>query len=371
MKKQGFTLIELLAVIVILSILSLIAIPTIRGVVEKVRFEAVRDSAYGLIETADLYYSMNGESTFTCNSVSCENAEEKTLKFKGQVPSSGTIVATKGSTLENIVIGNYCVKGDRNNLDVGKDCNGLDLTAPEFQISNITSTSKSISFEINAEDPETGIKSIKYEVNGVKSEDTFDTTSVDFTKRFDNLIAGTNYTIKVTVTNGKGTSVVKTITKSTISLGVLTIRYDNTPEEPRNGYLKKQVAYLDYEANDAEGYYIYSDRASISSTNSIKECGTDDTEPGNCTDLRTANLQAGKWYYFNTAPRITFDTSSDTESIIIARVTNGVTISANAAGVISKIKATLDASEVEYTNNGWDNVENVKQALDDLRSQLK
>lgn len=57
MKRKGFTLIELLAVIVILAIIVLITISLLMG--DKAKIGALKDSAYGLIESADLYYAQN------------------------------------------------------------------------------------------------------------------------------------------------------------------------------------------------------------------------------------------------------------------------------------------------------------------------
>ena len=55
MKKKRFTLIELLAVMVVLVLIALIATPTISNVVNKTRLNALKDSAYGLIEATSLY----------------------------------------------------------------------------------------------------------------------------------------------------------------------------------------------------------------------------------------------------------------------------------------------------------------------------
>ena len=55
MKKKGFTLIELLAVIVILSVVTLITIPMITNVIEESKKKALASSVEGLVESANLY----------------------------------------------------------------------------------------------------------------------------------------------------------------------------------------------------------------------------------------------------------------------------------------------------------------------------
>ena len=55
MKKKGFTLIELLAVIVILSVVTLITIPMITNVIEESKKKVLASSVEGLVESANLY----------------------------------------------------------------------------------------------------------------------------------------------------------------------------------------------------------------------------------------------------------------------------------------------------------------------------
>ncbi|MDD3453816.1 MAG: prepilin-type N-terminal cleavage/methylation domain-containing protein, partial [Bacilli bacterium] len=55
--KKGFTLVELLAVIVILAVIALISVPIILGIIEKSKKGATEDSAYGILEAANLYYA--------------------------------------------------------------------------------------------------------------------------------------------------------------------------------------------------------------------------------------------------------------------------------------------------------------------------
>ena len=55
--KKGFTLIELLAVIVILAIISLIAIPIVLNIIEDARKSSIADSAYGYIDGITKFFA--------------------------------------------------------------------------------------------------------------------------------------------------------------------------------------------------------------------------------------------------------------------------------------------------------------------------
>lgn len=120
MKRNGYTLLELLAVIVLLGLLMLIITPVMVHVIEHQRGKARTESANGALNTARYFYtlSMIDDSIiypsegleFICNKKVCEAtvgtvtkedgiamiSEEEPIKyqldFKGQVPSSGSIV---------------------------------------------------------------------------------------------------------------------------------------------------------------------------------------------------------------------------------------------------------------------------------------
>lgn len=53
MKKTGFTLIELLAVIVIISILTMITVPIILNVIKDSKKEAIKQSAVGYVDAIE------------------------------------------------------------------------------------------------------------------------------------------------------------------------------------------------------------------------------------------------------------------------------------------------------------------------------
>ena len=103
MKKKGFTLIELLAVIVILSLIVIIAVPKILDVIEKSERTAWGESAGLMAKAAELKYSEgNLTNTERNETYEFENGDFKsgspTLTFKGDKPYSGKIVQEKGKT---------------------------------------------------------------------------------------------------------------------------------------------------------------------------------------------------------------------------------------------------------------------------------
>ncbi|MDD3241957.1 MAG: prepilin-type N-terminal cleavage/methylation domain-containing protein [Bacilli bacterium] len=88
MNKKGFTLIELLAVVVILGIIMLIAVPFVTGYIERSKRDSLKVSTQGLIDAANLYYAnLEGDINdieFTCTNSTCTNGEE-TIDYKGKV----------------------------------------------------------------------------------------------------------------------------------------------------------------------------------------------------------------------------------------------------------------------------------------------
>ena len=103
MKRKGFTLIELLAVIVILAIIALIATPMILSVIESVNKEAFKDSAYGMVKAAELYYANHLKEDSNHYLFEYENGKPKEgsleLGIKGEVPEAGKIeINAKGQT---------------------------------------------------------------------------------------------------------------------------------------------------------------------------------------------------------------------------------------------------------------------------------
>ena len=94
--KKGFTLIELLAVIVILGIIMVIAVPMVQEYILKSRKEGFTKTANGVIDAANLYYSNEAANNtsnsldFTCTTKECKTTTNEKLDLKGK-PDKGTI----------------------------------------------------------------------------------------------------------------------------------------------------------------------------------------------------------------------------------------------------------------------------------------
>ena len=73
-KRKAFTLIELLAVIIVLAIIALIAMPIIFNVIENAKLKSLENSAYGVVDAVRLQYMEN-----------LMNSEDGTVTIKGNV----------------------------------------------------------------------------------------------------------------------------------------------------------------------------------------------------------------------------------------------------------------------------------------------
>ncbi len=100
--KKGFTLIEVLATLIVVGIIGLITIPVITGVVEKTRLNALKSSAYGLLEASNIYfaeYEPNKITRFDIkDSIATSSNTINKLKFKGVVKEGTVIIDKKGKT---------------------------------------------------------------------------------------------------------------------------------------------------------------------------------------------------------------------------------------------------------------------------------
>lgn len=133
MSKKGFTLIELLAVIVILAIILLIAMPIVLNVINEARRGAFDSTAYGIVKTAENQYmrsALDGETertwyefttvdnvttqtVYRCTDAACATTTAaptaEKLEFTGRAPTSGTVyVNNDGEIALFLTDGTWC-----------------------------------------------------------------------------------------------------------------------------------------------------------------------------------------------------------------------------------------------------------------------
>ena len=97
MKEKGFTLIELLAVIVILSVITLITIPMITNVIEESKKKALASSIQGLVESANLYAIENdGVYEFLFDKEHKGSTKKgESLDYRGTIDGEGKLYLDK------------------------------------------------------------------------------------------------------------------------------------------------------------------------------------------------------------------------------------------------------------------------------------
>ena len=88
MKNKGFTLVELLAVVVVLAVVSIIAIPITLNIIENARKGALENSARGLMDAANNYYAIHSkeiEDYVDFSIVNGKQTSSEKLSYKGSI----------------------------------------------------------------------------------------------------------------------------------------------------------------------------------------------------------------------------------------------------------------------------------------------
>lgn len=129
--KKGFTLIELLAVILILGVIALIAVPRINNIVEEARIGAVKRNADVYKQAVENMVAIKALHNETLNDGVYTVAQLKDdVKLKNTKPDSGSITLHGGTVVScNLFISGYTVI-----------CNGDDYTVIKGTGSNFGGT---------------------------------------------------------------------------------------------------------------------------------------------------------------------------------------------------------------------------------------
>ncbi len=120
--KKGFTLIELLAVIIILAIILSITTVFVVKIINDAKKEAFKNSAYGLIKSAENKHLSNllkeKEKEFISEYKNFSFFNGEKLDFKGTIPKEGTIAVLKGKVGLAITNGSWCAKKEYDDTEI-------------------------------------------------------------------------------------------------------------------------------------------------------------------------------------------------------------------------------------------------------------
>lgn len=103
-ENTGFTLLELLAVLLILAILFLIAVPIIRDIIIDSRKEALQHSASNIIKSAKFYLSLKELEWKGLKELKLDLKTENVLDYKGKRPDRGELYINEDREISILVV---------------------------------------------------------------------------------------------------------------------------------------------------------------------------------------------------------------------------------------------------------------------------
>lgn len=154
MKQRGFTLIELLAVIVVLAVIAIIAVPVILNVIDKAEKGAFEDTAYGIIDSGEMFFANNivktGETKdrydfeIQSNKFLYKEDTSKSLAFKGQMPKTGMLqINSNGKVAIAICNDSFCACKSTSELKVTVKDTNCNINSETGEIENNINTTSS------------------------------------------------------------------------------------------------------------------------------------------------------------------------------------------------------------------------------------
>ncbi|WP_411954909.1 competence type IV pilus major pilin ComGC [Alkalibacillus sp. S2W] len=124
--QKGITLVELLAVIVILGIIALIAVPAIANVIEDSRYDSVKSTAINVIEAGELYATTNDVDSVSLSDLEADGYID--LSGYGYGNDDEVVVSASNSTIDATIDNEGDVSVSFNNATV-QDINSTDASA--------------------------------------------------------------------------------------------------------------------------------------------------------------------------------------------------------------------------------------------------
>ena len=208
MKKKGFTLIELLAVIIVLAIIALIAMPIIFNVIENAKLKALENSTYGVIDAVRMNYMENlmnsedGTVTLTGSVTTLTLSGEHPIAGNWEIKNSAEVTENRGIAVTGVKFASmneYTCTNVKNNVIQNK----VECTKDESSVQPVTK----VTFTLNG---------TSHEVDENTSWTTFLQTNTDYEVSGENVVL--KGTTRKVLLNGTAIDKDSTITAGTYTL---------------------------------------------------------------------------------------------------------------------------------------------------------
>ena len=356
-KLKGFTLIELLAVLTILGFISLIAVAIVNGVIKDSKTSATKVSAKSYANTVndnilssklndfeipDGSYRILRDGNICVGSYADNECNGKVLELNIQKgnPTDGTVVINnrKVSSLINAKFNDEVIS-----YDFTKD-KILEYTTPEINDFSVTRYTNSLKLNFST------LNATKYSCVYGQQDDYKETGILNGAKTecmINDLVPGTTYYYKISVTSSSGETVERTGTAQTLSIvtPVMTVA--------PSGYSLTKSVTINYTRGDIEEpiYYFYT-TSSGTTNNSVMSCG-DGFEPGECSTTGVTNLQPNNWYRLSEYAQSVVITYDSNTTIIAKASDNRVTVATSQLIItnIDKTAPTVKVDDIIYGND--------------------
>ena len=318
--KKGFTLIELLAVIVVLSVVALITVPTVLGIIESSRKSSAEKSALGYIDAIEKSIAIGVIKGKVYENKEDYVYDEIEINIKGKIPTAG-MYSLENNSVTNAV---FCIDGYTVNYSNNKAKAGEKCQADDIKLDSIVELSSSNG---QYEYPNTGtFEVVKNLSGGSLSCETLDEEVATCS------ISGT--TVTVTPGTKKGNTTLTIKSASTSKYKEAKAAYEAITTE---GLLS--VTAIGYEAiydGEAHGITVESSGATI--MYGTEEGTYDLSENPTYTDVGTYTV----YYQVN---RPGYKTVESSKQVIINRANNTIKLSENTGTVTYPNSTTFTVTE--------------------------
>lgn len=368
MNKKGFTLAELLAVVAILAIIVLVAVPTFNKYIlnskdeyyltleKSVRtagMEYMSENAMFLPQQIG-YYSTISKQTLLASGIienvtdsegkECERVDVIVKKNKSNDYSYETCLKCGNYKTSTAICNETYKEWASTDIDPSNDTTGPSVT--DVYVSN--KTTNSITVDAVCVDEESGIKEYLYSINGGGYVSGGKNTSY----KFDGLVDNKRYTFKVKcISNNSLNSERESQEKTalTAKFTVPTIKEVETSDKfPKAGFSYSpkrdiQATYYGYNIENTDAKYFLRSTVNVKSNVDVYECNGDlnNLNQNSCSSTVTKDIQANKWYktkdLVSTATSTFATNTNNGNHILYAQIGDGVNLSEISSYIVTNI----------------------------------